>query len=253
MVDQNTFLETLNSVKEIISTSEKMLTEEEMLSYFADMELDGSQKAMVIDYLTNPENYKDKKEDAQSVDSETEEKQSKQPEEDTVNVYQMYLDELDALQAYSDDEMDGFYKLLLQGDESVIEKISHAWLSPITKVAEKYLEERLLLEDLVQEGNMALFMELSRLCGTMEKVDVAEVLADAIESGIMAYAGQIRDAKELEESMVGKINLVNAARTILAEENGQVPTVKELAEYTKIAEWELESIQDIMKEAENKK
>ena len=53
--------------------------------------------------------------------------------------------------------------------------------------------------------------------------------------------------------MVGKINLVNAARTILEEENGQAPTVKELAEYTKIAEWELESIQDIMKEAENKK
>ncbi len=245
MVDQHTFLETLNSVKEIIATSETMMSEEAMLGYFKDMDLDGSQKAMVIDYLTNPENYKEKEE--KKPEEETSES------EDELNVYQMYLDELEQLNTYSEEEVNGFYRLLLQGDDSVIEKISHAWLVRVTDIAQQYLEEKLLLEDLVQEGNIALFMELSRLCGSMEKNDPEELLRQAVERGIMEYAAQIRDAKEMEDSIVGKINLVNAAKTILTEENNAVPTLKELAEYTKIAESELEALQDIMEEANSKK
>lgn len=245
MVDQHTFLETLNSVKEIIATSETTMSEEAMLGYFKDMDLDGSQKAMVIDYLTNPENYKEKEE--KKLEEETSES------EDELNVYQMYLDELEQLNTYSEEEVNGFYRLLLQGDDSVIEKISHAWLVRVTDIAQQYLEEKLLLEDLVQEGNIALFMELSRLCGSMEKNDPEELLRQAVERGIMEYAAQIRDAKEMEDSIVGKINLVNAAKTILTEENNAVPTLKELAEYTKIAESELEALQDIMEEANSKK
>lgn len=245
MVDQHTFLETLNSVKEIIATSETTMSEEAMLGYFKDMDLDGSQKAMVIDYLTNPENYKEKEE------KKPEEEASES--EDELNVYQMYLDELEQLNTYSEEEVNGFYRLLLQGDDSVIEKISHAWLVRVTDIAQQYLEEKLLLEDLVQEGNIALFMELSRLCGSMEKNDPEELLRQAVERGIMEYAAQIRDAKEMEDSIVGKINLVNAAKTILTEENNAVPTLKELAEYTKIAESELEALQDIMEEANSKK
>lgn len=245
MVDQHTFLETLNSVKEIIATSETTMSEEAMLGYFKDMDLDGSQKAMVIDYLTNPENYKEKEE--KKPEEETSES------EDELNVYQMYLDELEQLNTYSEEEVNGFYRLLLQGDDSVIEKISHAWLVRVTDIAQQYLEEKLLLEDLVQEGNIALFMELSRLCGSMEKNDPEELLRQAVERGIMEYAAQIRDTKEMEDSIVGKINLVNAAKTILTEENNAVPTLKELAEYTKIAESELEALQDIMEEANSKK
>ncbi len=245
MVDQHTFLETLNSVKEIIATSETTMSEEAMLGYFKDMNLDGSQKAMVIDYLTNPENYKEKEE--KKPEEETSES------EDELNVYQMYLDELEQLNTYSEEEVNGFYRLLLQGDDSVIEKISHAWLVRVTDIAQQYLEEKLLLEDLVQEGNIALFMELSRLCGSMEKNDPEELLRQAVERGIMEYAAQIRDAKEMEDSIVGKINLLNAAKTILTEENNAVPTLKELAEYTKIAESELEALQDIMEEANSKK
>lgn len=252
MVDQNTFLETLNSVKEIIATSEEPLKEDEMLSYFKDMELDGSQKAMVIDYLTNPENYKEKKEESLSQETENDTNSKRESDETEVNVYQMYLDELDQLVTYSAEEMEDFYKLLLQGDNSVIERISHGWLLRITNIAEQYMEPKLMLEDLVQEGNMALFLELSRLCGSMEKGDIEELLSQAVERGIMAYAGELRNAKEMEDAIVGKVNLVNAAKMILTEENHAEPTLKELVEYTKISEKELESLQDIMEEANKK-
>ncbi|MGN0496644.1 MAG: hypothetical protein ACI4GW_10495 [Lachnospiraceae bacterium] len=250
MVDQNTFLDTLNSVKEIIATAEVPLKEDEILAYFKDMELDGSQKAMVIDYLTNPDNYKESKENDDSQ-SETEENRGGESpsDESNINVYQMYLEELGQLSVYSVEEVEELYRLLLQGDNSVIEKISHAWLLRVTNIAQQYMEPSLLLEDLVQEGNMALFLELSRLCGSMEKGNVEEMLNRAVGNAILAYAGELRDAKELEDSIVGKVNLVNAAKTILAEENNVMPSVKELADYTKMSEKELEALLDIMEEA----
>lgn len=247
MVDQNAFLETLNSVKEMIATAEVPMKEEEMLSYFQDMNLDGSQKAMVIDYLTNPDNYKEKEDGSSEIKNNTEEKQA--AKEDEINVYEMYLEELEQLNKYSIEELDGFYKLLLQGDASVIEKISHAWLLRVTDIARQYMEPNLILEDLVQEGNVALLLKLSELCGSMTKEDVEELLNQAVEQGVMLYAGEMRDAREMEDTVVGKVNLVNTAKMLLTEEKNAVPSLKELAEYTKISEGELELLQDIINEA----
>lgn len=253
MVDQNTFLETLNSVKDIISTAEVPMKEEEILSYFKDMELDGQQKAMVIDYLMNPQNYKEQQEDSvEAAVPDSKETPKDLEQSQAFNVFEMYLEELDTLKTYSPEELDGFYRLLLQGDDSVIEKISHAWLLRVTNLAQQYMEPKLLLEDLVQEGNIALFMELQRLCGSMEKVEVEVALNKAIEQGIVAYASEIRDVKEMEDSIASKMNLIHAARNILAEEKGQVPSVKELAEYTKISENELKELLNMIEEAQKK-
>ena len=55
MTDQNTFMETVRSVAEIIRTSGEPLSEEEILAYFEDMELDDNQKSLVLEYLKNPQ------------------------------------------------------------------------------------------------------------------------------------------------------------------------------------------------------
>ena len=55
MLDQQTFMDTIASVAEIMRTAEVPMTEEEILGYFADMDLSDAQKAMVMDYLKNPQ------------------------------------------------------------------------------------------------------------------------------------------------------------------------------------------------------
>ena len=47
MINQDVFMDTLRAVKEIIRTSAKPLTKEEMLGYFSEMELSDEQKNMV--------------------------------------------------------------------------------------------------------------------------------------------------------------------------------------------------------------
>ena len=55
MLDQNTFMETVREVSEIIRTASEPLSREEILGYFAAMELNETQKEMVLEYLLKPE------------------------------------------------------------------------------------------------------------------------------------------------------------------------------------------------------
>ena len=209
------------------------------------MELDDAKEKMVLAYLTNPENI--------SKDtSETEEEA--QPEEETKTepsesaIFQMYMEELSELPQYDEKAMEQMIQELLDGEQSVIPKLSDAWLPRVLDIAKKYVEPKLLVEDLIQEGNMALFLKLQELCGTKEKQDVKALLTRAVEEGIVAYATEAVGAKELENTVIGKVNLVHEANKLLAEENGKVPTIDELSEFTRMPMEELKDIMDLMKE-----
>ncbi|MBR1866927.1 MAG: hypothetical protein IJ801_10570 [Lachnospiraceae bacterium] len=234
MVDQNTFMETVRAVAEIIRTAESPLSEEEILGYFEDMELDAAQKKIVMEYLKNPDTGKQE----QEGEAESESGQSA--------VFRMYLDELSRIPEYSDEERDKLYDALLQGDRQVIARIADAWLGRVLEIAEGYIEPKLHVEDLVQEGNMALLVMLQELCGTQRECDPEDILAQAVEEGIASYASEMNGERELENAVLGRVNLVHEARRLLAEENGKLPTIEELSEYTKLSVEELNDIMDMI-------
>lgn len=241
MVDQQAFMETLQSVAEIMRTAETPMTEEEILDYFKDMELSDAQKNMVMDYLNNVENQAEE----ETTDGGQTESESEMPVES--KVYQMYLEDLAGIPEYNEEERITFYKALLAGDEKAIEPISMFSLRNVLKIADKYIEPKLLVEDLVQEGNVALFLKLSELCGCGQSYDVEQELENAIEQAIVAYASKMSNEREQESTLVGKLSLVHEAKKLLAEENGTEPTIAELAAYTKMDEEELQELEDLIK------
>lgn len=262
MTDQNTFMETVRSVAEIIRTSGEPLSEEEILAYFEDMELDDNQKSLVLEYLKNPQSEEvetDHSPDETEPDVEMEEadaqegeaagkSQESESEESRMSpVFKMYLEELSYLPSYSKTEEEQMYRELLQGEESVIKKLSDCWLKRVLTIAEKYIEPKLNVEDLIQEGNMALFLTLQGLCGSKEKTDVESVLEGAIEEGIMSYASEMNSERELENTILGKVSLIHEAKKLLTEENGQEPSLIELSDYTKMSVEELEEILEMIK------
>ncbi len=241
MIDQQAFMETLQSVAEIMRTAETPMTEEEILGYFKDMELSDAQKNMVMDYLNNVENQAEE----ETTDGGQTESESEMPVES--KVYQMYLEDLAGIPEYNEEERITFYKALLAGDEKAIEPISMFSLRNVLKIADKYIEPKLLVEDLVQEGNVALFLKLSELCGCGQSYDVEQELENAIEQAIVAYASKMSNEREQESTLVGKLSLVHEAKKLLAEENGTEPTIAELAAYTKMDEEELQELEDLIK------
>lgn len=260
MTDQNAFMETLNSVKEIIRVAETPMSEAEMLAYFADMKLDESQKQLVVAYLSDPANYVEKEsEDEQKKEEketeyefdDTDSDDMDSEDSDNSKILGMYLEELALLPKYSEEEKKLFYKKLLQGDTEMINTISTAWLERVLEVANKYMEPKLNVEDLIQEGNLALFMKLQNLCGSMAKVDIEEELYRCVEEGIMVYVAELRDEREQENTLVGKVSLVHEDKKLLEEENGHAPTIEELAEYTRMTLEELEEIEEILQTNKN--
>lgn len=256
MLEQSLFTETIREVAEIIRVSQEPLTREEILGYFKDMELNAEQQEMVLEFLLNPhpeDEIEEEQEDSQEMDTAAvkeentvDEKKSEEaePEQESIGVFQMYLEELRELPTYSKEKQEELYLGLLNGDESTIVEISNFWLPVVLENARKLTEsaEADRLEDIVQEGNMGLFLRLTELCGVGETIDVESELARAVENALKSCILENEGEGENEDAMVGKIALVNEAVKYLEKENSRKPTPEELSEYTKVSQEELEEI-----------
>lgn len=251
MLDQNTFMETIREVAEILRTSEETLSREEILRYFDTMELNETQENMVLDYLLNPQEEveADQAEDDFEASTVQEEEKNEFPESP---VFKMYLEEIGELPVCSEEELEDLYEDLLEGDVDSIKKISDSWMMRILDMAKEHSVAAEDFPDLVQEGNMGLFMKLSEICGTQEKIDVAQTLEAAVFMVMKDYMEELGGEDNVENAMVGKATLVNEARKYLMEENSQEPTLAELKNYTHMNEKELEDILDLIRKAEEK-
>lgn len=279
MLDQGLFTETIHEVAEIIRVSQGNMTREEILGYFKDMDLNEEQQNMVLEFLLNPhpedeqiaENAPSQEETSQSDDSETDDERegankktgkaakgsdsTASDEAESTGVFQMYLDELRELSTYSKEKQEKMYQALLGGDESVIADITNCWLPVVLENAKKLTESNDpdSLQDVVQEGNMALFLCLTELCGSHEKIDVESELATEIENAMKSCILEEEGDIESEDAMVGRIALVNEAVKYLEKEKGMKPGIAELAEYTKVPASELDEILLYIEKAEQKK
>ena len=268
MLDQSVFTETIHEVAEIIRTSATPLSKEEILSYFKEMELNEQQENMVLEFLLTPHEEEEAEEETDEAADGQEtsdasvlaqndpgKKEEKNAEPDVLpesKVFQMYLEEISSLPVYSGKKQEEMYQKLLAGDESVINPISDSWMIKVLETARKLAVTSEGFEDVIQEGNMALFLKLTELCGCEEKTDVEAELQGAVEtamkSSILAEEGEDED----EKAMVGKLALVNEAKKYLAEEKGREATVQELAAYTQLTEEELSDILLLIQKADQK-
>ena len=246
MLDQNTFTETIRAVQDIIRTSAEPMTREEILSYFKDMDLNAQQEEMVLEFLSTPHDdpqpEENEPETKEAEYEETAEKDSVTDNISTSPMFQMYLEELKDIPEYTKEQQIDMYKKLLAGEESMVHALSNAWLRNVLEVAKKLAVSPEGFEDIVQEGNMALFLRLSELCGSHEKVDVEEELLTAVEEAMKSCIREQTGEDENENSVVGKVALVSEAVNYLKKQNGAQPTQKELADYVKIPEDELADI-----------
>nr|WP_308657075.1 hypothetical protein [uncultured Agathobacter sp.] len=294
MLDQNTFIETVQSVAEIIRTSAEPIGRDEIMSYFKDMELNKAQEDMVFEFLITPHEQEESAGDYEDESHEDELHENEESENDTLNnviysegdsmdaiaggkndkdkqdnedesdidedslipdspMFRMYLEELEEIPDYTKAEQDEMYKKLLAGDDSVIHTISNFWLKSVLAMAKKLAVTSEGFEDVVQEGNMGLFMCLTELCGCGDEIDVEKELLDAIEESMKACIREQTGEDESENTVVGKVSLVNRAVEKLKSDKGFEPSLSELSGYTGVDEEELENLLELIKKADVEK
>ena len=239
MLDRNTFTETLREVAEIVRTASEPLAKEEILEYFKDMELNDSQKDMVFEYLLTPHD-----EDKQPQPESDNENDAGPVEEKPSRVLEMYFEELEALPEYTDEELYDMYEELLNGNKEVINTISNSMLKSVAILADEYASEKVEAMDLIQEGNMAVFIRLSELCGLGADCgyDLEDELNEAVNDAMKLYVSGITGEEDSENTIVGKANLVREAQKYLREQNKSEPSIAELSRYTMLSGEELADI-----------
>lgn len=278
MIDKNLFLETLHEVAEIAATSGEKIKPEEVHKYFEGMELSEEQEKMVYEYLNlppevkmaqQPEKEETEAEEPETVteevysttnslsgiqihadhvtDDEKEEDDVPQPKDveklsDSV-YYKMYLDEVRGRGEADEAKMRELYTAILQGDQSVVNDIVDGWLMRVIHMAGMYEDVPVNMEDLIQEGNMALWMALGALPELGNASGVDSYLEKQVIAGFESYIRELTGDADQVQAVLGKAALLHEARKYLAKENSEDPSIRQLSEYTHISP---EEIQDIL-------
>ena len=284
MIDKNLFLETLHEVAEIAATSGEKIKPEEVHKYFEGMELSKEQEKMVYEYLNLPPEAKmaqqPEEEEAETEEPEVETVEvysttdsksdiqiradhvvdDRKEEEDDVPqpkdveklsdsaYYKMYLDEVRGRGEADEAKMRELYTAILQGKQSVVNEIVDGWLMRVIRMAGMYEDVPVNMEDLIQEGNMALWMALGALPELESTSEVDSYLEKQVIAGFEAYIREITGDTDQVQAVLGKAALLHEARKYLAKENSEDPSIRQLSEYTHISPEEIQDILALQKE-----
>ena len=237
MADQKEFLKQLEDLLDYAKAKESKISKKEIQDYFSEMNLKEEQLTLVYAYMAE-----------HNVEVEgfaLEKKEEKMTAEDS-RYLKFYRREINALPARDEVYMAEIYKKLSAGDEAVKTIVVESHLKRVVTLASKYKNRGVLLEDLIQEGNIALIEAVERLCGMTEMVSengksssVKKEIDRAVRAHLIELVDEIQAENGWENTIVAKTNLIHEATKVLAEDLGRIANIHELAEYTKMAEEEI--------------
>lgn len=260
MLDQTKFMEMLMEIVQVGKSQSNYLTKDEIKQYFGDMALKPTDYKHVYVYLAENKIQVEDFEYTPTINLEKEiepEEEKKKPgeygkkqvetnkenQEDSIYL-KMYLEDISYQKKLTLSEENKLFSLLLQGKEEGKEYLVGQFLYEVVNIAEEYKNKGVSLEDLIQEGNIGLLKAFQNIKGIQNIADCRNFLLDSIRQEMEQVIDIKMSEADWETTVLAKMNLISEAAKYLAEDYGRVATQKELAEYTKLSE---EEIQDVLK------
>lgn len=249
MLDKSRFMEMLAAIAEVARVQENRITKEEIRDYFAGMDLEDGQYQHIYQYLGENgvqvagfvhKEYPKTEEKKETM--ETKEEDQDEPGERPVAL-SIYMEELEAISGLSEEERTGLFLALRNGDRQAKEKLIEGYLPVVVEIAKEYEDKGLLMEDLIQEGNLGLLQGLEAMTELSNIGDADTFLQEYIKMAMATVIDEEVGESDWEAAMVARTNLISEAAKALAEDMGRVATVQELADYTKLP---VEEVQDIL-------
>lgn len=252
------FLQVIHSVQERVRTSDRMPDREEIAGYFKEMELSPKHQEMVYQYLEHlreedenqlVEKQNLKEQNPEDIKMNTDEPNAKVRLPDTA-FFRLYLEDIRKRKRYSKEEEEILYHRLVTGDTTVIQKLSEEWTYKVLQIAQFQVRAADTKEfaDMLQEGNMAVFLALQQLAGSEKEKDFNLELTNVAKDAMEQYLQKTAADADMDQSILAKAALVYEARKFMTEKLQRIPSIAELSQYTKMSETELEDILIILDE-----
>jgi RNA polymerase primary sigma factor len=139
-----------------------------------------------------------------------------------------YLQEIGKEELITAEEEVNLARLIKQGDQVALEKLTRANLRFVVSVAKQYQNQGLTLPDLINEGNLGLIKAAQRFDETRGFKFISYAVWWIRQSILQAIAEHSRIVR-LPLNQVGSLNKLNKAFSKLEQEFEREPTEEELA------------------------
>lgn len=156
-----------------------------------------------------------------------------------------YLQEIGRVDLISAEEEVELARLIKQGDQAALEKLTKANLRFVVSVSKQYQNQGLTLPDLINEGNLGLIKAAQRFDETRGFKFISYAVWWIRQSILQALAEQSRIVR-LPLNKIGSINKINKTFSQLEQIYERPPTADELAD---VLEMTVEEVKQSLKNA----
>lgn len=240
MIDQEKLLEMLQEIKRIAEAQQNRLTGKEIVRYLGDDALSEEQMQAIYRYLG---------ENGIKIEGFEYIQAGREPQEEST----------ESVPAGDRRRAEELAVAYLRGDDTVRDRLIEIELGRVEELAGKYRDRNVPTEEVIAEGNLGLVTamgivegdrsEYLRQDGSLNREKFFGVLDMEVVHAMESFIDEEISSKDLEHTMLAKINLLHEATKYLTEELGRVPGVSELSAYTKMGGEEIESIMSLSEDA----
>lgn len=232
MQDRVTFLEKLSDMVKRARENESIITTAEVEEYFPQGTLTEEQRDMVFDYLLSQKIVVKGYLNIEEAQEELSEEEKRYLE--------IYEKELASIRPEGKGEKEGLFSQILTGDVLAKQRLIELYLREVIEVAKAMRHKEIFLEDLIQEGNVGLILGVELITSAE---DAHATILGQVKASIQMYISEYEESKAKDETMIKKVDAMDAAITELTEELGRKVTIEELAVHLGISE---EEVMDVL-------
>lgn len=238
MDEQTRFRTALAALSASAEQKNRRLTQEDVQEFFRDMELNQEQYQLVYAYLAS------KRIQVAGVELPrvtAEELPYTEEEQEFLNRYRK---DMRFVKKQPEDVLRSLYERAADGEQQAKQLLTEHHMDRVLELAKGYAHQGLLIQDLVQEGNLGLMIGIDTL-GLMEEGMTFEAhLENEIHRALRAALDEQEDSKSTGEQVVEKLNKLADSITELTEDLGREVTPDELSLYLDMP---LEEIEDLLR------
>ncbi|MBR5116140.1 MAG: hypothetical protein IK096_03650, partial [Lachnospiraceae bacterium] len=139
-----------------------------------------------------------------------------------------YLKTVADLPDLTDREKERLYERAIEADADAQKRVAESFLKNVADIARLYVQQGVLIEDLIGEGNVALYHTVNLLGALEEASEVEQTLAHAVMDAMESYIADNLQEDARGQRAVNRVNEVADRAKELADDLRRAVTAEEL-------------------------